>query len=127
MIEKTCRHCGKYFVKEINIDFCSWRCKNNQKNKGNIGAMSELMIAADLINKHYEVFRALSPATSTDLIIRKNNKLMSVEVKTAQYINEKYYFMKKNIKADILAFYHLQTNHIGYLIKKHNDWKEITL
>jgi len=46
------------------------------------GAISELLVAGDLLFKGYEVFRAVSPACSCDLIAQKNGRLTRIEVRT---------------------------------------------
>ena len=46
------------------------------------GAIAELYVAIDLMRKGYEVFRALSPASSCDLAILKERALVRVEVRT---------------------------------------------
>lgn len=47
-----------------------------------VGAMSELLAAADLMRRGYAVFRALSPSCFCDLIAEKNGKTEMVEVRT---------------------------------------------
>ncbi len=42
------------------------------------------MASADLIKKGYEVFRALSPSCSCDLIAKKGSKILRIEVRTGQ-------------------------------------------
>lgn len=49
-----------------------------------VGAISELIIAADLLRQGFEVFRALSPSCSCDLAILYKSKLIRVEVRTAR-------------------------------------------
>lgn len=40
--------------------------------KGTVGAISEMMVASDLMGKGFSVFRALSPSCFCDLIAVKN-------------------------------------------------------
>ena len=47
-----------------------------------IGAISELVVAADLLQRGYQVFRALSPSSSCDLAILLGMNLLRVEVTT---------------------------------------------
>ena len=54
---------------------------------GQIGALGELAVCADLLSRGYEVFRAVSPSCSVDVIAQKNGKISRVEVKTG-YINK---------------------------------------
>jgi hypothetical protein len=53
---------------------------------GTTGAVHELMVAVDLVVRGYEVFRAVSPSCSCDLIALKGGKALRVEVKTG-YLN----------------------------------------
>lgn len=53
------------------------------------GAISELRVATDLMEKGYEVFLAASPYTSCDLIVIKNGLPARIEVKTARYSGPK--------------------------------------
>ncbi len=50
---------------------------------GTMGAIGELRVAAELLSKGYEVFRAVSPACSCDLAVLKNGQLLRIEVRTA--------------------------------------------
>lgn len=53
-------------------------------SNANIGAASELVAAADLIARGYEVFRAQTPNASCDLIALKNGSCERVEVRTGR-------------------------------------------
>jgi len=60
---------------------------NNIKEKistGKTGAISELIVCADLLDKGYEVFRSISQSCSCDLIAMKNNEIIKIEVKTGR-------------------------------------------
>lgn len=46
------------------------------------GAVAELVVAADLMRRGYEVFRALSPSCSCDLAVLRDGLLVRVEVRT---------------------------------------------
>ena len=46
------------------------------------GALSELIVSSDLMAKGYEVYRALSPSSSCDLIVIVDKKPLRVEVRT---------------------------------------------
>lgn len=76
--------------------FCSRKCRQAQTtlevaranpyhglSTATVGAMSELAVAVDLIARGFEVFRALSPATSCDLAILKDGRLLRIEVRSA--------------------------------------------
>lgn len=53
---------------------------------GDIGARSELLVCADLLNKEFSVFRSVSAQASFDLAAYrlKDKKLFRVEVKTSK-------------------------------------------
>lgn len=51
-------------------------------NTSATGAISELLVCADLYRHGYEVFRALCMCCSCDLVVLKYGKLLRVEVKT---------------------------------------------
>ena len=59
---------------------------------GTRGAIGELRVCADLLSKGYEVFRAVSPACSCDLVIAKNGNLLTVEVRTGFRTKIGYYY-----------------------------------
>ena len=54
--------------------------KKHKHNTGNIGAEGELRVTVDLMGKGYEVYRAMSPSASVDLIVLKDSKALRVEV-----------------------------------------------
>jgi hypothetical protein len=51
---------------------------------GEVGAVAELLVSADLLARGYEVFRAVSQNCSCDLVIHRAGRLWRVEVKTGQ-------------------------------------------
>lgn len=60
-------------------------CKpQGEMASGTVGAIGELLVAVDLLEKGYEVFRALSPACSCDLVVYKGGRGTRVEVKVRQ-------------------------------------------
>lgn len=78
-----------------NSKYCSARCRKKWVKEGKphvfigelptgtVGAISELLVAIDLLSKGYEVFRALSQACSVDLAILFNKQLFTIEVRTS--------------------------------------------
>jgi hypothetical protein len=72
---------------------------------GTVGALGEILVSADLMKKGYEVYRAMSPSSSCDVLARKNEKFYSVEVRTGykSLDGSKVTTNRVNIKADILA------------------------
>lgn len=99
--EVVCEECGKSFKTSIKRQkFCASVCynKNYESRYGyrklnganplnlapsTVGAVSELLVCADLLAKGYAVFRALSPACVCDLAILSGQTLLRVEVTTA--------------------------------------------
>jgi hypothetical protein len=51
---------------------------------GTVGAIGELLVAADLMRKGYAVFRSMSPACPCDIAILKDGVLSRVEVTTGK-------------------------------------------
>ena len=95
----ACIACGKPLNRRPHAGphtkCCSRRCRNNlgraayataNRSLGlpsaTVGALGELIVAADLMKQGYEVFRALSPSCSCDLAILRNGRLLRVEVRT---------------------------------------------
>lgn len=57
-----------------------------QVSTGTTGAISELLAAAALMAEGFQVFRALSPACSCDLVVLVNGRLCRVEVRTGKHL-----------------------------------------
>lgn len=75
-----------------NKKYCSQTCMRKATGtytiyphlaNGTVGALNELKVCVDLMDKGCEVYRALSPTTAYDLIIIYKGVKYSVEVKTA--------------------------------------------
>lgn len=93
-----CRTCGLILSARKNrrrARYCSQECRtkhlalryraNNPEptiSSGTRGAISELVVCADLMSRGFEVFRALSPHTSCDLAVLLGGRLVRVEVRT---------------------------------------------
>jgi len=102
----TCKGCAVRFKRKCKTQlFCMPECriKYNQPNKtsqglsnGVVGAISELMVASDLLVKGFEVFRSVSPACSCDIVALKEGKLKRIKVRTAyrNSVSNKLYFCK---------------------------------
>ena len=121
-MERICAICSKsYLAKRQNQKYCSRECRLEADRRrftkvalklppSTIGTLSELRVAIDLLNKKYEVFRAMSPSCSCDLAILKGGKLLRIEVTTGHYYTGKIKnglvanaHQKKSPKYDILA------------------------
>ena len=135
---KFCKYCGGPISDgriRRHCKYCSPRCQklNQEKsihhekiipnvNTATVGAFGELLVAADLISKGYEVFRALSPACSCDLAILKEGKLFRVEVRTRNVYISKLYstltkFPKDKGRQEIFAIVLLGNKTIEYIPK----------
>ena len=99
-IKLKCQVCGKNFIhNNANTLTCSEKCRKEKNNfrsgrigdktitAGTVGAISEMLVCADLMSKGYAVFRALSPACFCDAIATKGDKILKVEIRTA-YMNQ---------------------------------------
>jgi hypothetical protein len=115
-----CLCCKKKFMHGVKKKYCSRKCstehakilyKSNNIHlnvcSGTIGAIGELRVSVDLLIKGFNVYRALSPSSDSDLAITKGNKLYRVEVTTGYFdykgniINNKKY--ADSSKFDIVA------------------------
>ena len=89
--------CGSKYTPRIRHQrFCSSACRNTwdiqtyksstpHLERGALGATSELLAAADLMLKGYDVFRALSPHSGCDLVaIGPDLRALRIEVRTGQ-------------------------------------------
>jgi len=117
--ERICRSCRGPIPpeKRPTAIYCSRRCNHAKASQviqevnpvlgtvptGTRGAISELRVCADLLEKGYEVFRAVSPAASCDLAALRNGELLRIEVRTGTYKLTGGISYPKNIKADVLA------------------------
>jgi len=104
---RLCRECGIELPATIrpNRLWCSEKCKQIYENQiradrrpkyraprpasysglccGTKGAIGELRVATDLLDKGYEVFRSVSPSAPCDLITLKDGEMLRIEVRTA--------------------------------------------
>lgn len=97
--QKFCsKHCRKSYYKQ----FISRRNKSDLST-GVKGAIGELAVSQRLLLDGWEVFRALSPACSCDLIIQKNGRLHRLEVRSAEIYKNEIHASTYNIRADVIA------------------------
>lgn len=89
-------------------------------SSGTVGAVSELLTCVDLLQRGFEVFRAVSPACSCDLAILKDGRLLRVEVRTGAVYEKQdgtvghYLVRPDKEKSDILAIVDRQSGTITY-------------
>jgi hypothetical protein len=96
----TCKQCKTDFkCNRPHQVFCNRRCRKQFEkaryrakfpepvlSTGTTGAISELRVAVDLLLKGFEVFRAVSPACSCDLIAMREGKTpIRIEVRPANF------------------------------------------
>jgi PD-(D/E)XK endonuclease len=93
----TCLQCGKESSSSWTLSkYCSTACRKERERKreyrvgkpyistGKTGAIGELKVSCDLLDRGYEVFRSVSPDGSCDLVALKGDKMFRIEVKTGQ-------------------------------------------
>lgn len=83
-------------------------------NPSTKGAWKELLVAADLLTKGWEVYKAVSNAP-VDLIIWRGDIILKVEVKSPSPHNSTYVFPEwRAIPCDVLAIV-TDSSQINYL------------
>ena len=102
-ISKNAGSKQKYCSKECEAKFLGRRTTWYGLPSGTVGALQELRASVDLMIKGWEVFRALSPSSSCDLLGFKNDKMIKIEVRTGYKNEEGKIFCKRQNKADCLA------------------------
>ena len=96
---EPCKQCGKELPSN-RWRFCSDECyrlftkakyealnPRFGRTSATTGAISELRVSVDLMQRGYDVFRALSPSCPCDLAVLKNGKLLRIEVRTCRVTN----------------------------------------
>jgi PD-(D/E)XK endonuclease len=91
---RKCGNFGKSIEeKKVGTVYCSPECRpsfytslrrTTGLSPGKVGAISELIVCADLIRRGFEVFRSVSQDCSSDLVVLKDGKIERVEVKTGR-------------------------------------------
>lgn len=110
---------GKLTAKSLVRIFCSNKCYRVSSKReinryhgenlptGTVGAMSELVVCADMMRDGWNVFRALSPNCPCDLIAMKPGRLVRIEVRTGRMTEggrASYPWSSNDIgKSDVLA------------------------
>jgi hypothetical protein len=72
-------------------------------SSGTTGAIGELKVSVDLMERGFELFRALSPASSCDLIASRGERFFRVEVRTGIEGTEGRVLCQRKGRYDILA------------------------
>jgi hypothetical protein len=93
-----CQYCGDWYMSRRKdrkcCDSVECRIKHNHSkffldnipnlSSGTVGAISELCVSANLLNKGYSVFRSLSPSCFCDIIAIKDKTILKIEVRTGK-------------------------------------------
>lgn len=85
--------------------------------RGTVGALAELAVAVDLMERGHEVFRALSPACSCDLAVIVDGELVRVEVRSAHRGTNGHLYFGRATRD--------QGRHDCYAVVLHSDPREI--
>lgn len=93
--------------------------KYQGKTSATTGAISELLVAIDLLSKCYHIFRSESPNSPCDLIAVKNNICIKIEVRTiARNLNgtipQSAYMEREIGVVDCFAFVFKEDSSISY-------------
>lgn len=92
---RFCQKCGNKFTGHPHTKYCSEKCRlkiieieppSNSPAvlcSGTKGAIGELAVSLDLMNKGYHVYRALSPNAPYDIVAVKDGIAYLYEVRTA--------------------------------------------
>lgn len=114
-----CSNCGNKIPEEKlrrNSLTCSTQCAKEREDgiykelnpaptipSGTRGAVSELRACVDLMERGFEVFHSVSPDSSCDLAVLKDDRLLRVEVRTGHYKRSGGYSYPGKVRADMLA------------------------
>lgn len=113
--KKPCAICGKIFLSHYNQTKCQ-ECKQQERvefsrykklgiSTSTVGAIEELRVSVDLMEKGFYVFRALSPSCPCDLFAMKNGKQFDIEVRTSyRKYNGDFSRPKLNSRANYFAW-----------------------
>lgn len=95
-----------------HAEYCSSKCRNNAQERersplstARTGAVTELRVCIDLMEKHFEVFRNVAPV-GVDLMAYRDGQAIRVAVRTATRHprTAKWYFSRAGFdSADIAA------------------------
>lgn len=127
--KKKCLRCNKLFDLVVyNKKYCTSECLHRHYGQqdiktisvSTIGAISELLVAADLLKRGYDTYRATSPTSMSDLVAisrKLPHKIYTIEVRTGYYhpATKKLYYGKKNIKSDVVAVVTQNNNEIVFI------------
>lgn len=125
----ACKECGgDFFGKGPNQIYCSVKCRRKAKHwrylrepkartigNGAYGTIAELAVCQDLLSKGLQVFRAVAPDASCDILAFNDKGMWRIESKCARYeecktepgVYRLCFGLKreKNPSADVLALF----------------------
>jgi PD-(D/E)XK endonuclease/Protein of unknown function (DUF2442) len=94
------------------------------REKGKIGSINELRVVIDLFQKGYDVFRAANPTALDDLWIKRDDRLLRVQIKTGHLQEKNIIFSgrrRPEWHCDVLAI-PLDNGEIQYDPPNTSDW-----
>jgi hypothetical protein len=94
--------CRKVRNQQRNAGRPNWR-RYPHLNDSTVGAIGELRVSTDLLERGFDVFRALSPSASCDLAIIRDGKFLRVEVRTGHENGKGGFLVRRNGSYDIIA------------------------
>lgn len=117
---RMCPGCGSnVFSFRQNMVYCNPQCRKQHYHKricadlqveragdlssATVGAIGELVACSDLLLRGLEVFRAVSPSCSCDLVVSNGQESNRVEVRTANMRIGGSYWVPRNGVYDTLA------------------------
>jgi hypothetical protein len=118
---RECPHCKKNFTSRYSTKiFCSAICQSAASklkfrslnsfpklDTGTTGALAELVASVDLMKNGYEVYRAISPSSYSDLLAIKDDEVLKIEVRTGSYYysanGKKLHFPRHKVNGKIIA------------------------
>lgn len=75
---------------------------------GSVGAMNEMLVAADLLRRGYEVFRAVSPCAPCDLLVLSGALLLRVEVRST--VRDRYGWLARRQRRKDVGRYDIRAD-----------------
>lgn len=103
-LEHRAKYCSKECSHRANYNIKTYTYTKNDLSTGDKGAISELLVSADLMRRGLEVYRAVSPASSCDLAVKIKHQIYFVEVRTGMvHVSGKLHYRTDRIKAPIVA------------------------
>lgn len=115
---------SRAFQQERTLPMRTWE---SYISPASVGAASELFASAFFLRKGYEVYRAVSPSSSCDLVLHKDGLMYRVEIRTINPTAVLKLPLKKidQGRFDILAI--VSKDSVVCIDVKDIDWDSLTL